>query len=79
MWHRFSVFLAMVTVGVAGGWAYGPLPTPSVSDLASSSSGSALAEVAQVTENPQVIEDMVVKSYVQRNTRSGAGRRGMRT
>jgi hypothetical protein len=78
MWHRFSVFLAMVTVGVAGGWAYGSLPTPAVSDLASSSSGS-LAEVAQVTENAQVIEDMVVKSYVQRNTRSGAGRRGMRT
>ncbi|MGG6238174.1 hypothetical protein ACQ4N7_05995 [Nodosilinea sp. AN01ver1] len=64
MWHRFSVVLAVVTVG--GVYGVGGFGQPSQAGLTLFTSGA---------EVPEMSEDTVAKTYVQRNRR-GTGRRG---
>ncbi|MBE9158490.1 hypothetical protein IQ265_16860 [Nodosilinea sp. LEGE 06152] len=64
MWHRFSVVLAVVTVGgISGVGGFNPLSQP-ISTL-----------FTPAVEASEMSEDTVAKTYVQRNRR-GTGRRG---
>lgn len=64
MWHRFSVALAVITVGGIYGIGGFSQPSQPVSTLFNPGS-----------EASEMSEDIVAKTYVQRNRR-GTGRRG---
>lgn len=67
MWHRFSVVLAVVAASGLGSLGYvarSPQPAAAPSPLG--------------VESIEIQPDTVATRYVQRNKRSGSGRRGMR-
>ncbi|PSN16077.1 hypothetical protein C7293_04285 [filamentous cyanobacterium CCT1] len=64
MWHRFSVVLAVVAVG--GVYGVGGFDQPSQAGL---------TRFTPEAEVPEISEDTVANTYVQRNRR-GTGRRG---
>ncbi len=70
MWHCFSVVLAIITASGVGGLGY-------LARSPQAAFGQPFPGIESTGESAEIQADAVA-GYVQRNQRSGSGRRGMR-